>query len=74
MQHLRHQLGIGGNVELDHRIDAFLAGERHDALADILALVVDGMVGAGGRRQFAFSGELTVVMTVAPAALANWIA
>ena len=46
----------------------------HHPLADVLALVVDGVVGAGLRASVAFSVDDIVVMTVAPRALANWMA
>jgi hypothetical protein len=60
-------------IHLDDGIDAGFAGDLGNALPDILALVVDAMVGAASRAALALSGDDTVVMTVAPRALANWM-
>ena len=48
MRDPRQQPGIGGEIELDDGIDAAPAGQRHHPFADILVLVVDDVVGAGG--------------------------
>src|SRR5579885_17677 len=50
-----NELGICGEVHFDHGIDAAFARELHNPRADVLLLVVDGVVGAGlaGNRRLA---------------------
>ena len=40
-QHLRNELSIRGDVELDDGVDAVVAGYGHHPLADIFSLVID---------------------------------
>src|SRR5262249_48339465 len=67
------QFGVRREIELDHGVDAAPAGDRRHPRTDILALVVDDMVGAAGagRASAAFGGVRTVVIAVARAAWAS---
>ena len=58
---------------LDDEVDA-VGGDLADRRGGVVVAVVDDVVGAGGGGQAAFAGPLTVVITVAPAQRASWIA
>ena len=51
MRDRRQQPGIGGKIKLDHGVDAAPAGQRHHPFADVLALVVDDVVGSSAPRE-----------------------